>query len=264
MKSLDDNSITLCFTSPPYFNAINYDEHLEKQDGSIDEWERKDMSYSKYKQFLKRRLGLLYEKIESRGHAIINVAPVHWNGKRIPIPFHLVSWMEDIGWQFKEDIIWEKPVAKDRRSGVLLQHPYPGYYYPSVVSEYILVFEKRQDCDLYDDRDEDEKDQNQIDTSDYQGEESKNVWKIRPVSPSEIDHPAPFPQKLARRVIKYYSYREDTVLDMFVGSGQCAIAAKQLDRQYIGFDTKEEYVKTAHKRISEAKNGFFLSKIHDI
>lgn len=154
--------------------------------------------------------------------------------------------MEEIGWQFKEDIIWHKPVAKDRRSGVLLQHPYPGYYYPSLVAEYIFVFqkpaEKEDQNNIYWNRSKEEKERNKLELSDYQGEKSKNVWEIRPVAPQENIHPCPFPIELAKRVIEFYSYKDDYVIDIFSGSGQTSIAAETLDRKHIGIEIEEKYV----------------------
>ena len=161
---------------------------------------------------------------------MVNIAPVLWNGTRTALPFHFVSWLEDIGWQFKEDIIWEKPVARDRRSGVLLQHPYPGYYYPSLVAEYVFVFQKPADKksqnNIYWNRSDAEKTKNTIDLTDYQGEKSKNVWKIRPLAPQENLHPCPFPLALAERVIQFYSYKGDSVIDIFAGSGQTNVPLK--------------------------------------
>ena len=132
------NDIVLGFTSPPYFNAINYEGHIEKLKGEKDRWERKDVSYEKYKNFLIERFKALFDVIKPGGYNIVNIAPVHWKGRRIPLPFHFVTWMTEIGWKFKEDIIWEKPVARDRRSGVLLQHPYPGSYF--TLSILALIF----------------------------------------------------------------------------------------------------------------------------
>lgn len=246
MKELEDESVVLQFTSPPYFNAINYDEHIDKLQGDKDRWEREDIPYDEYRKFLVDRFRELYRVIKPGGHNIVNISPVHWDGERIALPFHFVTWMEEIGWKFKEDIIWEKPVAKDRRSGVIIQHPYPGYYYPSVVAEYVLVFQKEAETEsknnIYWFRDEDEKEENELNLDDFQGEQSKNVWKIRPVAPGENVHPCPFPVELAERVIKFYSYKGDQVLDIFMGSGQCMIAAQNLEREYIGMETQKEYI----------------------
>lgn len=253
MKKVEDNSVTLGFTSPPYFNAVNYEEHVEKLQGEKEHWEREEMSYEEYREFLVDRFEQVFRVTKPGGHTIVNISPVHWEEKRVPLPFHFVGWMEDIGWKFKEDIIWEKPVAKDRRSGVLLQNPYPGYYYPSVVSEYVFVFQKEADDEdknnIYWDKTEDEKEESKINLDDYQGEKSKNVWKMRQVAPGENIHPAPFPRDLAKRVVELYSYKGDKVLDIFAGSGQTLLAAQDLDREFIGFETQKEYIEYAKERI---------------
>lgn len=254
LKTLPKNEIVLAFTSPPYLNAINYEEHIEKLNGKRKRWDRKEVSYDEYKQFLKERFKKLLRVIRPGGHNVVNISPISWNGERTALPFHFVSWMEEIGWKFKEDIIWEKPIARDRRSGVLLQHPYPGYYYPSLVAEYVFVFqkpaEKEGKANIYWNRTLEEKEKNVIDLSDYQGEKSKNVWKIRPVAPQENIHPCPFPIELADRIIQLYSYKDDIVIDIFAGSGQTNIAAEKLGRRHIGIETQSEYVKYTIRKIN--------------
>ena len=255
MREFPENCFTAGFTSPPYLNAINYQEHIEKIKGDRSRWERKDISYKEYRQFLVSRFEALLRVTRPGGFNIVNIAPVAWNGERVALPFHLVSWMEGIGWKFKEDIIWEKPVAKDRRSGVLMQHPYPGYYYPSLVTEYVFVFQKpagkKEEENIYYFRSKKEKEENKIDLSDYQGEKSKNAWKIRPVAPQENLHPCPFPIELAKRVLEFYSYKNDLVVDIFMGSGQTNMAAERLGRKHVGIDTESEYIKYAHKRLAD-------------
>ncbi len=258
LTTLPENEIVLAFTSPPYLNAINYEEHIEKLNGKRKRWDRKEVSYDDYKQFLKERFKELLRVIRPGGHNVVNISPISWNGERTALPFHFVSWMEEIGWKFKEDIIWEKPIARDRRSGVLLQHPYPGYYYPSLVAEYVFVFqkpaEKEPKANIYWNRTLQEKENNVIDLSDYQGEKSKNVWKIRPVAPQENIHPCPFPIELADRIIQLYSYKNDIVIDIFTGSGQTNIAAEKLGRRHIGIETQREYIKYAILQVEYLKN----------
>ncbi len=262
LKTFSSDSIILAFTSPPYLNAINYEEHVEKLNGKIKHWERTEVSYDLYKEFLFNRFRELFRVIKPGGHNVVNISPVGWNGVRIPLPFHFVGWMEEIGWRFKEDIIWEKTVARDRRSGVLLQNPYPGYYYPSLVSEYVLVFqkpaEKTKNNNIYHNRTDEEKKQNEIDLKNYQGELSKNVWKIRPVAPAENIHPCPFPEELAKRIIQFYSYKNDTVIDIFTGSGVTNLVAEKLGRKHIGIDTEEKYLNYAENRIYNASNQLVL------
>ena len=256
MKTLVDNSVVLAFTSPPYHNAINYDEHVKKLSGEVQYWQRKEQSYDFYKTFLVDRFKELYRLIKPGGYNIVNISPVAWAGKRMALPFHFVCWMEEIGWQFREDIAWEKGIAKDKRSGVLMQHPYPGYYYPSLTVEYVFVFQKpaarQSENNIYHNRSAKEKRANQLDLTDYQAQ-SKNIWHIRPVAPRENLHPCPFPEELAGRVVQYYSYKDDIVLDIFAGSGTTNLMADKLGRRHIGMETEESYVQYGIGRIKKMR-----------
>ncbi len=253
LNDLPADEFVLAFTSPPYLNAINYSQHVDKIKGQVDYWKRENVSYVEYRQFLTDRFTALLRVVKPGGHNVVNISPVGWNGERVALPFHFVSWMEQIGWKFKEDIVWEKSIARDRRSGVLLQHPYPGYYYPSLVSEYVFVFQKpaaKKDREnIYWNRTAEEKERNKLDLSNFQGEMSKNVWKIRPLSPQENLHPAPFPLDLAERVVSLYSYQGDAVIDIFAGSGQTALACEKLGRRHVGIEIVKEYVDYAAKRL---------------
>lgn len=253
MKTLSDDSVTLAFTSPPYHNAINYSQHIKKLKGEIDHWQREDLSYDFYRQFLTERFEELFRVICPGGHNVVNIAPVRWKDKRVALPFHFVGWMEEIGWQFKEDIIWEKIVVRDKRSGVLMQHPYPGYYYPSLSVEYVFVFQKpaarKSQNNIFHSRTAREKRENKLDLSGYQAI-SKNMWSIRPVAPQENAHPCPFPEELAQRIVQFYSYKEDTVMDIFCGSGTTNVVAEKLGRKHIGLETEKEYIDRALKRIN--------------
>ncbi len=253
LNDLPTDEFVLAFTSPPYLNAINYSQHVDKIKGQVDYWKRENVSYDEYRQFLTDRFAALLRVVKPGGHNVVNISPVGWNGERVALPFHFVSWMEQIGWKFREDIIWEKTIARDRRSGVLLQHPYPGYYYPSLVSEYVFVFQKpaaKKDREnIYWNRTPEEKERNKLDLTNFQGEMSKNVWKIRPLSPQENLHPAPFPLELAERVISLYSYQGDAVIDIFAGSGQTSLACEKLGRHHVSIEILKEYVDYATKRL---------------
>jgi site-specific DNA-methyltransferase (adenine-specific) len=86
-------------------------------------------------------------------------------------------------------------------------------------------------------------------------EATLSVWKIPPESARKIGHPAPFPVELAARVIQLYSYAGDVVLDPFVGSGTTCVAAKLLNRHYVGFDISAEYCELANRRLDEIGKG---------
>jgi DNA modification methylase len=72
------------------------------------------------------------------------------------------------------------------------------------------------------------------------GYEKTNIWKIHPSTNSK--HPAAFPLELAKRVISYYSFKGDVVMDPFAGSGTVGAAAAQLDRRFVLFEINPDYI----------------------
>jgi site-specific DNA-methyltransferase (adenine-specific) len=80
-----------------------------------------------------------------------------------------------------------------------------------------------------------------------------DIWRIQPESARRVGHPAPFPVEVPRRCIELLTYRDDVVLDPFMGSGSTAVAAVRSDRRYVGYDTDPAYVALAEKRVAEAQ-----------
>ena len=113
------------------------------------------------------------------------------------------------------------------------------------VHEYILIFSKSHFK-----REKIEERPSTI-TRDEFLENTKSVWTFPTVSAKKIGHPAPFPVELPYRLIQLYSYKDEIVLDTFMGSGQTAIAGLKAGRKYIGYEIEKEYVDLANKRIEE-------------
>jgi len=85
-----------------------------------------------------------------------------------------------------------------------------------------------------------------------------DVWEFK--QEMKNGHPAPFPEELIYRLIKFYSYKGNTVLDMFGGTGTVAVVAHKTGRNFIHIDISEEYNQTAKKRLSEVKDQVKLNK----
>jgi len=178
---------------------------------------------------------------------IVNISPVlierekrSEQSYRIPLPFYYVPMMEEIGFEFLEDIIWKKPDgAVPNRNGGFNVHRKPVAYKPNIVTEYILVFKKKApfliDKVLRNDS---------LVEGDY---ERTNVWEINPETNSW--HPAPFPGELVGKCIRYYSYENETVLDPFMGSGTTAKVCIRLNRNFIGAEMKVEYFEKTAKEL---------------
>jgi len=79
---------------------------------------------------------------------------------------------------------------------------------------------------------------------------TKSVWNFPAISAKQIGHPAPFPEELPHRLIQLYTFKNDVVLDPFVGSGTTCLAAIKDKRNYVGYDIDPEYTKLSEKRIS--------------
>jgi site-specific DNA-methyltransferase (adenine-specific) len=81
-------------------------------------------------------------------------------------------------------------------------------------------------------------------------EATLDTWRIRPESAKRVGHPAPFPVELPRRLIELYSYRDDLILDPFIGAGTTAVAALRSRRRYVGYDTDSTYISLAESRVA--------------
>ena len=246
MPQCADASVALTVTSPPYWNAIDYDIHARRGDTA---WHRE----RKYKAFGETfedylcNIARVFREVKRAtldgGFCVIVVGTILHKGKHYPTPMLITERMLAIGWEFHQDIVWNKVTGGVKRAGVFIQRPRSGYYYPNIMTEYILVFRKpgvarrgQKEALAIDD----------LFTRDI----ANNVWHIAPVPPNAIDHPCPFPEELARRLVLLYCDEGDEVLDPFLGSGQTALAAVKNGRQCVGYDIESGYLALARERIA--------------
>jgi site-specific DNA-methyltransferase (adenine-specific) len=253
MHEIEDGTVALTVTSPPYWNAIDYDRHSEDS----SQWYRTRRyqvgfeGYESYLDLMERVFREVLRVTRSGGYCAIVIGTVLLKGRHIPVPFDVVGRMVKIGWLFHQDVIWHKCTAGVKRAGVTIQKPFPGYYYPNIMTEYILVFRK-PGSSLFKGRSERErKDSGYPIDPLFTRELANNVWHIAPVPPNYIDHPCPFPEEIPYRLVTFYSYKGDTVLDPFLGSAQTAKVAVNLGRNAIGYEIVEKYIRYAEKRIQE-------------
>ena len=240
MKELADNSIHLVVTSPPYFNAPfdfpglfkNYEEYLE----------------------LIKSVGKEIYRVLSEGRiACFVIQDVRIDGELYPIVSDIIKIMREIGFKYRDKIIWKKPegyIRISRRSGVLIQHPYPMYYYPDNIYEEIVIFQKGRFN--YSRISQSLKEQSKIPLSKFQNEKwYLSMWEITNVLPSNdiSKYTAVFPEELAERLIKLYSYVGEIVLDPFLGTGTTAVVAKELNRNSIGYEIDLELKPIIEKRL---------------
>ncbi len=228
LSTLPEDSIQLAFTSPPYYNARTYTNYR---------------SYNDYLQKMKKIFSQCYKVIEEGRFLIINVSPVitkrpgrEFESIRYPIHFDFHKILEESGFYFVDEIIWIKPEPSVKnRIGGYQQTRKALTYKPNCITESIMVYRKR--CSfLLDKNISGYKTYNK-----YLSEEidKTNCWYISPKS--DKDHPAVFPEELCRRILKYYSFEGDAVLDPFAGSGTFGKVAYQMNRVPIMGEMDEKY-----------------------
>lgn len=253
MPEIEDNSVSLTVTSPPYWNAIDYDIHAtdKTQYYRTRTYDNGYRDYVDYLEWSERIFREVLRVTKPGGFCGIVIGTLLLNGKHYPVPFDLTARLTQIGWEFHQDIIWHKTTAGVKRAGVTIQKPYPGYYYPNIMTEYILIFRK-PGPPIYQGRSEEEKETarypiNRLFTMDV----ANNIWHIAPVPPDYLDHPCPFPEEIPYRLINMYSYPNELILDPFAGSGQTLKVAYWLKRHYVGYEIIPKYVELARRRITE-------------
>ena len=249
MDEVADAVVALTVTSPPYWNAIEYETHAS--DANAWYRERREVDYAEYLALMERVFRETFRVTRPGGFAAVVVGTVLMKGRHTPLPFHLAARIEDIGWEFHQDIIWHKVTGGVKRAGSFIQRPYPGYFYPNIMTEYILVFRKPGDP-VYRGRTDDERGAaaSPIDSL-FTTEIANNVWHIPPVPPGHLDHPCPFPEEIPARLVALYSYPGDLVLDPFLGIGTTTKVARQMGRHYVGYDILPAYVESAEHRLHE-------------
>ena len=229
MEELPDCSVHFMLTSPPYSSGQVYDL---------------DLSLTEYLDMLRRVLGETYRVLVPGGRAAINVAGL---GRKpyIPLQSHVMFLAMEIGFLPRGEIIWAKGRGKN---GSCAWGSWMSAANPTIrdIHEYVLVFSK------------DSFKRSKAGISTISKEEfcssTLSIWEIRPESPRRVSHPTPFPEQLAERLIHLYSFRDDVVLDPFIGRGTTAVAALLNGRSFVGYEWVAEYARVAEARVANIRN----------
>ncbi|MEM1611278.1 MAG: site-specific DNA-methyltransferase [Sulfolobales archaeon] len=242
MGEVPSGSVHLAVTSPPYYNAPfdfpglfqSYDEYLD----------------------LLRAVGKELYRVLKPGRVVCFVTQdVRIDGKLYPIVADLIRIMVyEVGFEYQEKIIWRKPegyIRISRRSGVLIQHPYPMYFYPDNIYEEIVILRKPGEFNTRSISKE-VREASRIDINRFQAEKwYLSVWDIKNILPSEkwSKYTAAFPEELVERLVRLYSYVGETILDPFLGTGTTCAVAKMLSRNCIGYEIDLELREAIEERL---------------
>ncbi|MCP4439606.1 MAG: site-specific DNA-methyltransferase, partial [Aureispira sp.] len=211
LKKLPKDSVNLVFTSPPYYNAKpEYSEYS---------------TYNEYLELMRRVIKSCSRVLSEGRFFVLNISPVlirrasrSESSKRIAVPFDFHRLFIEEGFEFMDDIHWVKPdgagwsFGRGRRFAADRN---PLQYKPVPVTEYVLVYRKKTDrlidWNIRNHHSDEDVNNSKVDD----GYETTNLWRINPSRSKH--HPATFPVELANKVISYYSFVNDVILDPFGG-----------------------------------------------
>jgi len=236
LQELPAGSVNLVFTSPPYYNARpEYTDYV---------------TYEEYLLKIRKVVQHTHRVLAEGCFFVINVSPVlvrrssrNEASRRIAVPFDVHKLFIEEGYDFIDDIIWEKPEGAGWATGRgrrFAADRNPLQYKPVPVTEYILVYRKHTgkliDWNIRAHPDKEVVKASRV-GDDY---ERTNIWRIKPAH--DPRHPAIFPVELAEKVISYYSFKGDVVLDPFAGIGTVGKAAVRLRRRFVLLEQNPRYI----------------------
>ena len=250
LKKIPNESVDLVVKSPPYNVGKDYGIYKDNK------------KWQEYIKFSKEWLAEVYRILKLDGRLALNIPNAIKNDEGriahfVPIFIELI---ERIGLKTMEWITWVKGKAIIDDNGNYIDSTFcgnntawgswcsPSSPYLRSLSESILICYKEVR------KKEGKKEYIDITPSEFR-KWTKNVWFI-PTTNNKYDrsHPATFPIELPKRIIKLYTYKYDTVLDPFLGSGTTMLACLETKRNFIGIELNPEYIKIAKKRLNWGGN----------
>lgn len=228
MNGIGAGSVDFIFTSPPYNVGIGYNNHHDL------------MPFGEYLGFLNDTWKAAVRLLKTGGRIAINIPSVTYNGNYCPLYNDVMNQLLALNLIMRSEILWHKHQISKRTAWGSWKSPSNPYVVQPY--EFILVFSKGT-------KKHEGKKENIDITKDEFIQYSNSLWDIKPETALSKNHPAPFPRELVYRLLKFYTYKGDMVLDMFGGSGTTAYVANQIERRAIYIDNCLEYYEFAKRRI---------------
>ncbi len=263
MDKIADNSVHLVITSPPYFNIKDYSKdgyqqssHSVKNDGQIGD-------IPSYQNYLDEMLKVWKEcerVLRPNGKLVINTPLMPMLKKEMDTHFnrHIFDLNSDIqqsilkgtGIFLMDTYLWNR--TNSSKKLMFGSYPYPRNFYAQNTTEFITVYVKDGKSEK---ASAEIKEKSKISKEDWV-EMTKQIWNIP--SPNKGDlafgiHSAIMPEEIPRRLIKMYSFYGDVILDPFAGSGTTLKVAKELGRQYLGYEIVNNYDGVIDKKLASVK-----------
>ncbi len=244
MLNIEDNSIGLVFTSPPYWNIKDY--NVEGQIGY-------DQPYEAYIESLKQVWSECKRVLMPGCKLVINIGDQFLRSKDNggvyeikPIHADIIKSCQGLGFRFLGNIIWRKITTTNTTGGCSwmgsIYYPRDGYI--TYEHEYIIIFKKDGKAPR---PSKEAKELSRL-PKEYRSKWFRGIWDDIP--PEKQDrHCAMFPEELPTRIIRMFSFAGETVLDPFVGSGTTMVAAQNWHRNSVGIELNHEFIPLIKSRV---------------
>ena len=244
MNELKDESVHLVVTSPPYWQLKDYG--TENQIGFHDDYET-------YINHLNLTWQECYRVLHKGCRLCINIGDqfarsiYYGRYKIIPIHSEIIKFCEMIGLDFMGQIIWQKTTTMNTSGGasIMGSYPYPRNGIVKLDFEYVLLFKKQGNAP----KPSKEQKENSVMTNEEWNTYFSGHWYFS--GAKQDKHLAMFPEELPHRLIKMFSFPSETVLDPFMGSGTTALAAKNLNRNSVGYEINPNFIPVIIEKIGQ-------------
>ena len=257
MKEISDESVHLVITSPPYWQLKDYGNG--NQIGFND-------SYEEYI----NNLNLVWKECDRLLHQgcrlCINIGDqfarsvYYGRYKVIPIRTEIIKFCETIGFDYMGAIIWQKVTTCNTTGGATIMgsFPYPRNGIIKLDYEFILIFKKYGTAPTVS---KEIKERSKLSIEEW-NQYFAGHWNFG--GEKQDQHLAMFPEELPKRLIKMFSFVGDTVLDPFLGSGTTSLAARNLERNSIGYEINDDSLPVIKEKIGIKQGHLFQNSIFEI
>jgi len=254
MVEVEDESVDLIITSPPYWHIKDYGACGQIGYGQTLHEYLKDL-YRVWKE--------CFRVLKPGRRVCVNIGDqfarsiIYGNYKIIPLHAEVIAQFEDIGFNYMGAIIWQKKTTMNTTGGanVMGSYPYPPNGMVEIDYEFILIFKKPGKSPKVS---KEIKESSRLTKEEWK-ELFSGHWKFPPAK--QIEHEAMFPEELPKRLMKMFSFVGDTAFDPFLGSGTTMKVALSLGRNAIGYEINEKFLDVIKEKIG-VKN--ILMQPHNI
>jgi site-specific DNA-methyltransferase (adenine-specific) len=250
MAEVTSESVHLVITSPPYWQLKDYGNH--GQIGFND-------SYEEYINNLNLVWNECYRVLHKGCRLCVNIGDqfarsvYYGRYKIIPIRTEIIKFCETVGFDYMGAIIWQKVTTCNTTGGATIMgsFPNPRNGILKLDYEFVLIFKKTGKAPKVS---KEIKEQSKMTTKEW-NQYFTGHWHF--AGEKQDRHLAMFPEELPKRLIRMYSFVNDTILDPFLGSGTTSLAAKNLNRNSIGYEINEDFLPLIEDKLGMAQKLIF-------